>query len=39
MTLFQIFGLKALYILAQWQRPERTTPWENIKRTKFDGLN
>ena len=29
---YLVFRLKAYYILAQWQRPERTTPW-----VKFDG--
>jgi hypothetical protein len=24
---YLVFPLKALYNLAQWQRPERTTPW------------
>ena len=24
---YMVFRLKAFYNLAQWQRPERTTPW------------
>jgi len=31
-TCISIFGLKAHYISAQWQRPERTTPWVDEKR-------
>ena len=28
---YLVFGLKAHYNLAQWQRPERTTPWVKIR--------
>ena len=34
---YLVFGLKALYILAQWQRPEGTTPWVKLKLLKVWG--
>jgi len=27
-----VFGLKARNILAQWKRPERTTPWVKMNK-------